>query len=306
MKNILILLILIITPSIFAETPKLRTDGAIILNIPLAGSLQNPAFSPDAESIIFTRFINGYNQEPAEIYRFDFASEKLTLVVADGSGNINLPGSSWIKNKIVFSSSREPHDEIFSIAEYGINGDEIQITNRLNKLAYEPSLSPDGQWLVFESHLLDVETGGIITKYKIDASSSYIELTDSSEDNRQPNWSPSGNKILYQKFDNEQWNIWIMNTDGTNNFQVTANLGNCTDASFTGDGKAIVFSSDFEAKISNIFKIDINGQNPIRLSNFEGYDGAPSISADGAKLVFESSNGEPDNSEGTKLVLLGQ
>jgi len=32
-----------------------RQDGAIKLNIDLVGSLQNPAFSPDGNSIVFTR-----------------------------------------------------------------------------------------------------------------------------------------------------------------------------------------------------------------------------------------------------------
>jgi len=285
-------------------TTEKRTDGGIMLNIPLTGSLQNAAFSPDGASIIFTRFINGYNNAPAELYKFNLATEELTLLVADGSGNINLPGAAWNNGKIVFASTREPHDEVYLIQENGASGDEIQITSRTNDVAYEPTLNPDGTWTVFESHVLDVETDGIIMKYKIDGSSEYIALTAQGDDCRQPNWSPNDSKILYQRAAGEVWNIWIMNVDGTNRQQVTANLGSCTDASFSNDGQFIVFSTDFEVEIANIYRIDIAGSNPKRLTNYNGYDGAPSISPDGKKLIFESTNGDPDVSSGTKLVLL--
>jgi len=281
-----------------------RNDKGVVLNISLSGSLQNPAFSPDDNSIVFTRFVKGYNTEPAEIYKFNLNTKKLTLLVSEGSGNINLPGSCWNNGNIVFASTRDPHDEIYMISENGKPGDEIQITNRASKVAYEPSFNPDGDWIVFESHKLDVEDDGIITKYKVDGTSSYIELTDPSDDCRQPNWSPSNNKILYQRKLNGQWNIWIMDIDGANKTQLTSSLGNCTDASFSADGQYVVFSSDYNVKIANIYKISIDGKSPIKLTNYDGYDGATSISNDAKKLVFESTNGDPDESSGTKIVLL--
>lgn len=281
-----------------------RNDSGIVLEIPLSGSLQNPAFSPDDNSIVFTRFVNGYNKEPSDIYKYNLNTKNLTLLVSDGSANVNLPGSSWRNGKIVFSSSRYPHDEIFIIPDSGHSGDETQITSRQNKVAYEPSFSPNGEWIVFESHHLDIENDGVIIKYKSDGTSAYIELTNQGEDCRQPNWSPNGNKILYQKQANNQWNIWTMNTDGTNKIQVTHNLGNCTDASFTADGQNIVFSSDYQANIANIYRISTVGNHLEKLTDFDGYDGAVSISSDGTKLIFESISLEPDDSRGTKIVLL--
>ncbi len=308
MKNTIILILILTLLSCKKDDETIvseqRNDNGITLNIPLSGSLQNPTFSPDDNSIIFTRFINGYNIEPAEIYKFELTTENLTLLVSDGSANVNLPGSSWKNGKIIFSSSREPHDEIYQINENGQAGDEIQITNRTNKVAYEPTFNPIGDWTVFESHILDVEGDGIITKYKIDGTSNYVELTDQGDDCRQPNWSPANNKILYQQKINGQWNIWIIDIDGTNKTQVTSNLGNCTDASFTSDGQSIIFSSDFQVNIANIYKISIDGTNPIRLTTFDGYDGAVSISNNGTKLIFESINEDPDESNGTKIVLL--
>src|SRR3990172_3830136 len=42
-----------------------REDGARRVNISVEGSLQNPAWSPDSNSLLFTRFGDGYNAGPA-------------------------------------------------------------------------------------------------------------------------------------------------------------------------------------------------------------------------------------------------
>ncbi len=284
----------------------LRHDNATKLIIPLSGSLQNPAFSPDGDAIVFTRFRNGYNEEPADIFIFNLETGEIDTLVMDGSGNVNLPGSCWnsANESIVFSSSREPHDEIYIIDDNGNPGDEIKITERADYMAYEPAFSPDGQWVVFESHPVDVENRGVIMKHKLDNSIAYKALTEENDDCRQPNWSPSGNYILFQKFANGQWDIWIMKPDGSNKKKVTSGEGDKTDACFTNDGEFIIYSCDADLEFANIYKISINGDIPERLTNYEGYDGAPSISADETKLIFESYGGDPDDSNGTKLWLL--
>jgi TolB protein len=284
----------------------LRHDNAAKLEIPLTGSLQNPAFSPDGEQIVFTRFRNGYNKGPADLVVFNIKEKTVHTLVSDGSANVNLPGSSWnfINESIVFSSSREPHDEIYLIDDNGNPGDEIQITNRSGQMAYEPSFSPDGEWIVFESHPMDVENQGVITKCKIDTNDVFYTLTEDSNDCRQPNWSATGNFILYQRYTSGQWDIWKMKPDGTEKGKVTSGDGDKTDASFTSDGNYILYSGDADQDYANIYKISINGGTAIRLSNYEGYDGAPSISSDGRKLVFESYGGDPDDSDGTCIWML--
>jgi TolB protein len=287
------------------DTNMERRDSAVPLPIALSGSLQNGAWSPAADAIVLTRFRSGYNAGPADLYTYALTTQTLHLLVSDGNDNVNLPGACWnpVARAIVFASSRDPHDEIFRIDDTGSPGEEVAVTSRNSQVGYEPSFSPDGQWVVFESHPEDVEAQGIITKHHIDSTLIYQALTDSGEDCRQPNWAPAGDHILYQKLAGEQWDIWVMNIDGTGRHQVTTGSGDKTDASFSPDGRWIVFSSDQEIESANLFVIPVEGGTAVRVTNYDGYDGAPSWSSDG-RIVFETFPGDPDDSEGTTLWVI--
>jgi len=284
-----------------------RSDSAYQLPIALDGSLQNPAWSPDGKAIVFTRFRNGYNEGPADLIVYDMESGTIRILVSDESDNINLPGSTWNRNtdQIVFSSSREPHDEIYLINADENPGKEVKITDRVHQVAYEPSFSPDGQWVVFETHEVDVEGNGIITKYKIGNTEPYQNLTDANSDCRQPNWSPDGQHILYQALNNNQWDIWIMNFDGTNQHQITSGSGDKTDASFSLDGQWIVYSADGPTmEYANLFIVPITGGEPKKVTEYSGYDGAPSWSPNGKQVIFESSLGDPEDTLGTTIWII--
>ena len=305
MKYLFLIFIMLNFTNVIQAIP--RNDGAYKLKINLSGSLQNPAFSSDGQSIVFTRFRDGYNKGAADLFIYNLKTKALRPLISEGSSNISLPGSVWnnLTHSIVFSSDRGDHDEIFFISDKSNPGNEIQLTSRYNRQAYEPSFSPDGLWIVFESHKVDVENDGIITKYNIYGNSGYLPLTAPENDCRQPNWSPKGDKILYQKQENGKWAIWTMDINGGHNMRITIPQENSTDAVFSYDGQWIIYSSENEdVEIANIYKISINGGLSTRLTIYKGYDGAPSISPNAKTLIFESSEGDPDESKGTSLWIM--
>lgn len=277
-----------------------RMDGAWPIDISLEGSLQNPAWSPDGDALVFTCFRDGYNQGPADIFIYEFDTNRVRPLVMDGSVNVNLPGSTWnaINGLITFSSDRGAHDEIYTIPADGSPGSEVQLTDRADRMAYEPSFSPDGQQVVFESHPLDVEEQGVITIYALDGSNGYRVLIPQTADCRQPNWSSRGD-IVYQCLDRNRWDLWI------NDLQVTDGEGDKTDASFSYDGEWVVYSSDqWEMEFASLFVLNIGGGPSRRITHSDGYDGAPSWSPDGDRIAFESSPGDPDESDGTTLWVI--
>jgi TolB protein len=289
------------------QSDGMREDGAWLVDIDVSGSLQNAAWSPAGDALVVTNFTKRYNEGSADLLVIDEESGEVRTLVSDGSTNVNLPGSAWNASieAIVFSSARDPHDEIYAIDDGGSTGEEWQITEREDDVAYEPTFSPNGEWVVFESHLLDVEGNGIVTKFRADGSGDYIALTGGDDDCRQPNWSPAGDKILYQRFDGSRWEIWVMNDDGTGVQQVTDGPGDKTDASFSPDGDWIVYSSDEGGlDLANLFVIPTVGGESIRITEWDGYDGAPSWSPDGSKIAFESYDGDPDDSPGTRIFVI--
>jgi len=289
------------------ESDETRGDGAWEVDIDVDGSKQNAAWSPGGDALVCTVFKGGYNKGAADLLVVDEASGGVSTLVSDGSTNVNLPGSAWNESieAIVFSSSRDPHDEIYAIDDGGSTGDEWQITEREDYMAYEPTFSPDGEWVVFESHVVDEEDNGVVMKYRVDGSGDFEALTGDDDDCRQPNWSPAGDKILYQRFDGGRWDIWVMNDDGTGVQQVTSGPGDKTDASFSPDGDWIVYSSDEGGlDLANLFVIPTVGGDSIRVTEWDGYDGAPSWSPDGTKIAFESYLGDPDGSDGTRIFVI--
>lgn len=270
-----------------------RADGAAHLTTSShPTSDQNPAFSPDGTKLIFTRFENGYNEGPSGIYQLDLDSGVSGLLTdAPGSDNVNLPGAAWnaATERIAFSSDREDIDEIWTMSSDG--NDLRRITDHhMDARFVEPSFSPDGDWIVFEAN--EGKQGGSIWKVRTDGKR-MIRLTAGparGTDDRQPNWSPTGSRIVFQRrtVEDEDWNLYTMNPDGGDIRQITT-TGGATDPSWSPDGGWIAYSLDHGLPSANIFVIPATGGTPTRITYAdEYYDGAPSWSPDGGWIAFES------------------
>jgi TolB protein len=270
--------------------PAHRHDGALELSIVLDGSLQNAAWSPNGAQIVFTRFRRGYNKAPGDIMIFDLKTATLRTLIADGKSNVSQPGSTWNAptDSIVFSSTRTDHDEIFMMKSQGGLAALKQITSDELYMSYEPSMSPDGKSVVFESHLLDDPDNGMIRQASV-GSSDAEDLTMPDDDCRQPNWSPAGNAIVYQKKEDDQWDLWIYDIPAKEHRKLTEGEGDKTDATFSPDGNWVVYSADNpELRHASLFVINVRGGPPTQITNADVYDGAPSWSPDGKSIVFES------------------
>jgi TolB protein len=230
----------------------------------------------------------------------------LHVLTDGGFTSVNMPGSCHsAADRIVFSSDLDDeHDEIYALPLGG--GDPERVTVRADRMAFEPTLSPDGQWVVFESHALDTEGDGAIFKVRADGTE-LTQLTDGRGDDRQPNWSPAGDLILFQSHLRVAGNvdIFVMDPAGGSLRNVTSSPSEETDASFSPDGRRIVYSSDEGGLDSaSLFVLPVDGGTPTRISSSNGYDGAPSWSHDGSTIAFESIGGDPDGSAGTRIYLL--
>jgi Tol biopolymer transport system component len=231
--------------------------------------------------------------------------------------------------RIAFVSDRDGHSEI-----YVMNADGSQQT-RLTNTAQEahndfPAWSPDGQKIAFVS-----DRGGNTEIYVMNADGSEPTLlmdipaetypSYNAPGDFVPAWSPDGQKLAFMSSLEGEYEVCIMNADGSNpgclpNSQVgdlylsmlldqnwTATDNDQTGVSWCGDGITIVYSS-IRSGNPRIYAINTVDGAQASLSS-EGADFAPDCSADGQKIAFVSTRRYPAqiymmNSDGSDQTAL--
>jgi TolB protein len=275
------------------------------------GSVQNPAWSPDGNELLVTVWRGGYNVGPADLMVIPLDGGETRTLVADGWDNVNLPGSSWspVTGEITYSSTEDPHDEIWVIAGDGSGGPR-RVTLHDAEVAYEPAWNPDADEVVYEVHPLDVEGEGRIARSpvgpdEVDNVAQEVFLTPESEDCRQPNWAPVGDLVVFQCTEDggESWTLYVADPDGDDRRPLATASLNATDASFSPDGTWVVFSGDDGESSADLWAIEVDGTELVQLTDQPGYEGAPSWSPDGQRVAFERSDGDPDGSATTIAVV---
>jgi eukaryotic-like serine/threonine-protein kinase len=78
--------------------------------------------------------------------------------------------------------------------------------------------------------------------------------------------------------------LWVMNADGSNQRQLTANTGDNSQPVATPDGRYIIFKSN-RSGTANIWRLDVDGTNPRRLSSGSG-EADPHCTPDGKWVVY--------------------
>ena len=191
------------------------------------------------------------------------------------------PAYSPDGKKIAFNSNRDGLPAI-----YLMNADGSDVRKISNDLldCYDPSWSVNGK-IRFGAK------GGI---YEVSPDGSSLAKLPTVLGTL----SPDGKKIAMTKplvpGSEDSTEIFVANADGSNPIRLTKNQSLDTDASWSPDGRRIVFtcfpdSVAGESKKPEICVMSADGNNLIRLTNHPGWDGGPRWSPDGTRIAFNSS-----------------
>ena len=94
-------------------------------------------------------------------------------------------------------------------------------------------------------------------------------------------------KILFTSNRDGNYEIYVMNPDGSNQNRLTNNSDDDSAPAWSTDGSKIVFESWRDGNLE-IYVMDSDGSNQTNLTNNSASDNSPSWSPDGSQIVFYS------------------
>ena len=203
--------------------------------------------------------------------------------------------------RIIFSSLRPSNWDIYYLASRG--AEPKRLTDHPG-LDYDAEFSPDGAWVIFTSerrgnpdlYVLDLQDGGAPRL-----------LIDSMAMEDQATLSPDGEAIAFVSTEDGNADIFVMPFDptGTRRMEEATNLtrhpGGDFRPAFSPDGNRIAFSSDRDTPVyghpflgftrqreGELYVMDRDGNNSLRLTESANWDGSPEWTPDGETIYFYS------------------
>jgi Tol biopolymer transport system component len=259
----------------FYELFSINVDGSNLTLIDKAKRFcGSPDWSDNDSKIVYSKSRNE-STDDRDLILFDVSTKnKKTLTDTDN----NILGRFSKDNKIAFWCQNNTSNDIYLMDADGSNKQKI-IPDASN-----PVWSPGGKRIAYISK-------GEINSPQISVScydgsnsrqltSTFLRCPDSgfpNYGNDSPQWSPDGEKIIYESHVADGLpEIYVMNSDGSDQTRLTNTERRNENPIISGDGKLIYFTSNRDLSYSfDIYVMGIDGTNQNPLSKYAGDDGYP-------------------------------
>lgn len=226
-----------------------------------------------------------------EIYLMNMDETGLTRLTTNTAGD---EGPTWSPDgtRIAFQSNRLGYNQIFTMNADGGNQTRLIASGVIDEWPY---WSPTGNKIAF-ARVADHNGDGLRSEVFVANSdgTGARRLTYSSGKTGSYNhgawpsgWSPDGSQIVFYWYREGYDQLWIMNSDGTNQRKLTTDSYWNAMPSMAPDGRKVAFASYRDGNYE-IYTVNSDGTNATRLTNQAAEEWRPIWSQDGSKIIFES------------------
>lgn len=231
-----------------------------------AAAETQPEFSPNGKRIVFTRLTSGLPN--TEIFVMSAGGRNRTALTHTATGNGDATWSPDGRHIAFVSDRANVAGEI-----YVMNADGTHVRRITHNTAAESDLvwSPTGGRIAF---VREPAGGGDREIYSIKTDGSgLVNLThDPSNDDLQPDYSPSGYQIVYSgpfhPSGSVGGDLWIMNANGTNQHPLQHESNGYSDGAFPAwspNGKTIAFVANNGTGHPGVWKVPATGGQNIQV-----------------------------------------
>jgi TolB protein len=226
----------------------------------------------------------GDDQDVFDLYILDMETEEI-IPLNTGIGDVVLPKWSPDGNQILFGVRH-----VWNL--YIINIDGTGLTQLTDFRSNNGDWSPDGTQIIFQSdHQNEPQDTPDIYRIDVDGKNLVEILDDPPVADFNPRWSPDGSHIMFISDRSGNYEVFVMNADGSDVKQITDSEFPIIDFSLSPDDTLIVYTYAYAyPDAADLYTID-KDESVVQITDNKGeaFDESPSWSMDNKKIFFSSN-----------------